>query len=145
MAILLMGLALALTYPSLSRGSSSLHLRATARDILNTLRYAREKAITEQMAMKVTIDPEAQQVILSDLLGEGSRAYIMPRNVRIQRIALAGQELVDGPLSIRFLPNGSSDKAEILLKSDKGSFLRIITDPLAGGARIVSGQPEDIL
>jgi hypothetical protein len=46
-------------------------------------------------------------------------------------------------LVVRFLPNGSSDSAEVLLKSDKGSFLRIITDPITGGARIESGRGED--
>jgi hypothetical protein len=46
-------------------------------------------------------------------------------------------------LRIRFLPNGSSDNAEILLNSDRGSVLRIVTDPITGGAKIVTGQGEN--
>ena len=45
---------------------------------------------------------------------------------------------------IRFLPNGSSDSGEVLLKSEAGSFLRIISDPITGGARIESGQGDNL-
>jgi prepilin-type N-terminal cleavage/methylation domain-containing protein len=139
-AVLLMGLALAVSYPSLSRGSSALRLRAAGRDVYNTLRYAREKAVTEQTGMKVLVDRQAQKLILSDDLGEGAQTYAMPEGIKIQRIARAGNEVMDGPLAIRFLPNGSSDEAEILLKSASGSYLRIIADPITGGARIESGS-----
>jgi prepilin-type N-terminal cleavage/methylation domain-containing protein len=136
--VLVIALVLALSYPSLSRGSTALHLRATGRDILNTFRYAREKAVTEQAGMMVTVDREKQELVLSDNLGDGSRKYMLPRDVRIQRIAMGGSEIMEGPLVVRFLPNGSSDSAEVLLKSDAGAFLRIISDPITGGARIES-------
>ena len=142
MVVLVISLVLALSYPSLSRGSTMLHLRATGRDVLRTFRYAREKAVTEQTGMKVTVDLQKQELMLSDDLGENGSKYVPPHDVKIQRIALAGNEVTDGPMVIRFLPNGSSDRAEILLKSDTGSFLRVISDPITGGARIESGQGE---
>jgi general secretion pathway protein H len=141
--VLLLALALSVTYPSISRGSTALHLRATARDVLNTFRYAREKSVTEQMGMIVTVDKGKQALVLSNDFGEGSRTYTLPADVKIQRIALAGNEILEGPLVVRFLPNGSSDSAEVLLKSIRGSILRIITDPITGGARIESSQGED--
>ena len=64
----------------------------------------------------------------------------LPQDVKIQRIALAGNEISEGPLIVRFLPNGSSDSAEILVKSDTGVLLRIMSDPITGGARIESGK-----
>jgi prepilin-type N-terminal cleavage/methylation domain-containing protein len=141
--VLLLALVLAVSYPSISRGSTALHLRSTGRDILNTFRYAREKSVTEQTGMMVTVDREKQSLVLSNDFGEGNRIYSLPDDVKIQRIALAGTEIQEGPLVVRFLPNGSSDSAEVLLKSDKDSFLRIITDPITGGARIESGRGED--
>ena len=42
--VLVVGLVLAVSYPSLSRGSAVVHLRTTSRDVLNIFRYAREKA-----------------------------------------------------------------------------------------------------
>ena len=143
MVVLVIALVLAVSYPSLSRGSTALHLRATGRDVLNAFRYAREKAVTEQTGMRVTVDPQKQELVLTDDLGEGSRKYVPPHDVRFQRIALGGSESVDGSMVVRFLPNGSSDRAEILLRSDTGSLLRVITDPITGGARIESGSGEN--
>ena len=140
--VVLLALVISLSYPSLSRGSTALHLRATGRDILSTFRYAKEKAVTEQTAMMLTIDREKQMLVLSDSFGEGSRKYTLPKDVKIQRMALGGTEIAQGPLVVRFLPNGSSDIAGILLRSDTGSHLRIISDPITGGARIASGQGD---
>jgi prepilin-type N-terminal cleavage/methylation domain-containing protein len=143
MVMLVIALVLAVSYPSLSRGSTALHLRATGRDILNTFRYAREKAVTEQTGMQIAVDRQKQELVLSNNLGDDARRYVPPEDVRIERITLAGDEVADGPMVVRFLPNGGSDHAEILLKSKTGSFLRIITDPMTGGARIESGAGEN--
>jgi Tfp pilus assembly protein FimT len=140
MVILIVSLALGISYPALSRGTAAFHLRATGRDILNTLRYAREKAITEQKIMKVTVDPAAQKIILSDEVGDGSRVYVLPPDIRIQQVFLVGQELRDVPLVIRFMTNGSSESAEILLMSNKGGMIKVVTDPLIGGARVQTTQ-----
>jgi len=143
MVVLVLALVLAVSYPSLSRGSSSIRLRTTGRDVLNTLRYAREKAVTEQTGMRVTMDREKQTLILSDDLGDGRRTYALPDDVKIHRIALGGEEVPEGPAAIRFLPNGSSDRIELLLRSDTGSTLRIISDPITGGARIERSAGEN--
>jgi general secretion pathway protein H len=140
--VVLLALALSFSYPSLSRGSTALHLRATGRDILGTFRYAREKAVTEQAGMVLTVDREKQTLVLSDSFREGSRKYSLPEDVKIHRITLGGSEVLEGPLMVRFMPNGSSDNAEIVLRSDTGAFLRIVSDPITGGARIVSGQGD---
>jgi general secretion pathway protein H len=140
--LLLMGLVAAVSYPSLSRGSASLNLKATGRDVLNTLRYAREKAITEQHGMRIVVDREKGQVRLTDDFGDGERVYQLPDDIRIERLASAGRDLQDGPLAIRFRPNGSAESAEILLVSRTGLSLRVVTDPVTGGARIYSGRGE---
>ena len=140
--VIVMALALSVSYPSLSRGTTALHMRATGRDILNTFRYAREKAVTEQMGMKVRVDREKQALFLTDDLDNGNRAYFLPGDVKIDRIAQNGSEVINGPLVIRFLSNGSSEDTEILLKSKTGSYLRIISDQVTGGARIELGTAE---
>jgi len=141
--VFVVALVLAISYPSLSRGSASIHLRATGRDVLNTFRYAREKAVTEQTGMKVTVDREKQRLVLTNDLGEDSRIYPMPTDVKIHRLALGGNEIAEGPIVVRFLPNGSSERAEVLLMSKAGSSLRIISDPITGGARIEFGSGEN--
>ncbi len=140
--VLIMSLALAVSYPLMSRGSTSLRLRASGRDLLNLMRYAREKAITEQTAMIMLADRSASKFTLTDVAGQGAHALVLPKDVRIQRLSLEGQEVTDGPLLIHFLSNGSCEPAEVLLVADNGSVLRVFTDPITGGARIQLGSGE---
>jgi general secretion pathway protein H len=144
LVLLIMSLALALTYPNLSRGSAAFHLRAVGRDVMNTLRTAREKAITEQRDMLVVIDREKQQVTLSDALGVGMRSFSLPQDVKIRWLSLGGREIPEGPLRLRFIPNGSSDVAEVALESKTGSVLRVVTDPLTGGAKVMLGAGDQV-
>ena len=140
MVIVVIGLAIAISFPALSRGTATLHLRSAGRDVLNVLRYAREKAITEQREMRFVAEKQGRQVVLTDELGEAGKSHALPRDVVVDSLFAGSEEIREGPLVIRFLPNGSSSPATIVLKSDAGGYLRIITDPITGGARIVTGQ-----
>ena len=142
MVTLIVTLVLAVSYPAVSKGSAALHLRAASRDVMNVFRYAREKAVSEQKGIRVTVDRQKQELVLSDDFGDNSRKYLPPGDIKIHRVSLGDDEVTDGPVVIRFLPNGSSDRAEVLLRSDAGSSVRILTDPISGGARIeqVSGR-----
>lgn len=143
MVVLVIALVLAVSYPSLSRGSSAVQLRTTARDVLNVFRYAREKAVTEQTGMQVTVNREKNELVMTDDLGEGSRRYGLRASVKIHRVLAAGNEIEEGTAVVRFLPNGSAEQAEIVLISDTGSYMRVITDPITGGARIEPGPGEN--
>ncbi len=142
MVILIISLTLAVSYPVLSRGSASLRLRASGRDVLNLMRYAREKAITEQTGMIVLADRSNKKITLSDELGQNVHSVSLPREVRMERMSFAGQEVMQGALLIRFLPNGSSDSAELIFVADNGAWLKVFTDPITGGARIQLGSGE---
>jgi general secretion pathway protein H len=140
LVVLVIALAMAVSYPSFSRGSARLHLQACSRDVLNTFRYAREQAVTEQTQMIVTVDKDNQELTLSNTLGDDPKTYTLPEDVRIVRIALGGDEVLDSTMTVRFLPNGGADSAEVLLSLESGAQLDVITDPLTGGARIESAQ-----
>jgi prepilin-type N-terminal cleavage/methylation domain-containing protein len=147
--MLVIVLALTLTYPSLSRGSASLHLRSCSRDVLNTFRYAREKAITEQTGMMVVVERAQQDhngiVTVCNMLGDiYGTPYQMPKDVQISHIGLGGTEVMDGPINVRFLANGSADFAEVLLRTESGLQFKIISDPTTGGSRMEPGQRENI-
>jgi prepilin-type N-terminal cleavage/methylation domain-containing protein len=140
--MVIIGLVMAISYPSIMRGSTALHLRSTGRDVLNTFRYAREKAVTEQIRMKVLVDRDKQQLILTDYFGDGARTYVLPQDIKIKRIALAGDEIADSSMIVRFLPNGSCDTSVVLLQAERGAWIKVFTDPLAGGARMEIGSGE---
>jgi type II secretion system protein H len=134
--LLIIGLAAGLSYPSLRRGTTALHLRATGRAVLNYLRYAREKSVTEQKEVTVTIDRSAQTVALSDTAGEEQKVLTLPDDVKIVEMRSIEREITDGPLVTRFLPNGSAENAEIVLKADNGGEIHLIVDPITGGSRM---------
>ncbi len=142
--VLVMALVMVIAVPSMLRGRTAFHLRAVSRDVANSLRVARETAVTEQREMIALVDSQSQRVTISDDVGDGARVYSMPAGVRIHGLTGAGEEIPEGPLRIRFLPNGSSDDALILLKADTGAILKIVLDPITGGARIVSNEQEKV-
>jgi type II secretion system protein H len=140
LVMVVMSLVMAIAYPSMSRGRTAFHLRAVARDVINSLRVARETAVTEQKVMMVLIDAEARQVTVATDVGEDARSYHPPDDVKVTGITSEGEELLQGPMSIRFLPNGSSDNALILVKADTGANLKIVLDPIIGSARIQTSE-----
>ena len=138
-------LVLAVSYPSLSRGTTALSLRTTGRDILSIMRYAREKAVTEQTGMRVVVDQDNQSVLMINDSDNSTRTYWLPENVKIHGVVVEGAESDSGISSIRFLPNGSSNAAQILIESTTGGFIKIVSDPITGVASIQPVTEEDLL
>jgi type II secretion system protein H len=143
LVVLVVALAVGISYPSFSRGTAAVQLRTSARDVMNTLRYARERAITEQQTFIVSADPESGRFVMTDEVGDGARTYALPREVRIERLSLGGEPFREGVFAVRFLPNGSAAAAEIQLRSASGGVLRVVTDTVTGGARILAGASEE--
>ena len=136
LSIVIIAIVLSVTLPSISRGTAVFRLRATGRDLVNTMRAAREKAVTEQQEMRVVVNRDSRKILLTNELGDGARTFELPEGIRVVRVALAGEDIREGPLVIRFLPNGSAETAEIQIASERGSQLRVVTDGITGGARL---------
>jgi len=135
--VVIIALVMGISYPSLERGSSILNLQTASRDVLNTFRFARERAISEQATMLLIVDREERKLELANILGESMRAYTLPKGINIQSMVRAGSEVKDKVMTVRFAPNGNLDNVGIRLVSDTGSRrMQIISDPLGGGARI---------
>jgi len=138
-------LVVAVAYPSLSRGTTALSLRTTSRDILSILRYTREKAVTEQAGMRVVLDQDNQSVLMIDDTDNSTRTYWLPEKVKIQGVVTEGVEADGGISTVRFLPNGSSSAVEILIESETGTAIKIVSDPITGVASIQPVSVEDVL
>ena len=134
--ILIIALVMGVSYPSLERGSSILNLQTASRDILNTFRFARERAVSEQASMLLLINRNERRFELANILGEPMRSYTLPSGVYIQKLTRAGNEVNDEVLAVRFAPNGNLENVAIRIASDGGRRMQIISDPLGGGARI---------
>ena len=137
LVLVIIALVLGVSYPSMSRGSSILNLNTASRDVLNTFRFARERAITEQTTMLLVIDRNGRKLELANVLGEPMRAYTLPDGINIQRMTRAGNEVKDDVMIVRFTPNGNLENVSIRLAANKGvSRMQIVSDPLFGGARV---------
>jgi general secretion pathway protein H len=144
LVLVVMSLVATLTYPAMLRGRTAFHLRAVGRDVIGSLRFARETAVTEQKVIMVQVDSQAQKFTVSDDVGNGARSLAMPGDVRLEVPSSTGDAVPNGQITIRFLPNGSADDAQILLRSNTGATLRIVTDAITGAARIL-GTPGEKL
>lgn len=140
--VTLIAFALTISYPALSRGGATLQLRASARDVLNALRLAREKAITEQRVTRVVVNRETGSLAFTDEFGAAEKSYLLKKGIRFERLVFGDQTLDEGPLVVRFLPNGSGESAKIALQSDSGSTIWVVTDPATGGAKIQTQAEE---
>jgi prepilin-type N-terminal cleavage/methylation domain-containing protein len=140
LVLTIMTLAMALTYPAFLRSRNAFHLRAVGRDVMNAIRVARESAVTEQKTMLLTIDNQNRKFVVSDDIGEDAREYHPPDDVAIVALDPAtGEELKD-PLAIRFLSNGSSESAQVLVRSETGAWLKIELDPITGSGQMILNQ-----
>ena len=74
--LVLIGILMSVTFPSIGRGLSAVKLRTTSREIAAAIRFARWKAIREQQPYWIRIDSEKNEIEL---------AMGTPRFVRIQR------------------------------------------------------------
>jgi general secretion pathway protein H len=142
LVLVVMSLVAVLTYPALLRGRTAFHLRAVGRDVIGSLRFARETAVTEQKVMMVQVDSQAQKLTVSDDVGDGARSLALPGDVRLELASSSGVAIPDGQLLIRFLPNGSADDAQFLLRSNTGATLKVVTDAITGVARALAATEE---
>ena len=135
--VVILALVLGVSYPSMERGSSMLNLQTASRDILNTFRFARERAVSEQTTMLLIVDRDERRLELANIFGEPMRAYTLPRGVNIQSMVRAGSEIHDKVMTVRFAPNGNLENVGIRIAAAAGvRRMQIISDPLRGGARI---------
>jgi len=135
--LLIICLVMGISYPSMMRGSSMLNLQTASRDVLNTFRFARLKAVSEQTTMLLVIDRSERRLELANVFGESMRAYTLPHGINIQRMERSGGEVTDSVMTVRFAPNGNLENVGIRLAADNGGRrMQIVSDPLGGGARV---------
>ena len=68
--LLVISLVITIAYPSMSRGRTAFHLRAVGRDVIASLRLARETAVTEQKVMMIRIDRQARRIRAREAMAE---------------------------------------------------------------------------
>ncbi|WP_394752043.1 GspH/FimT family pseudopilin [Crenothrix sp.] len=128
--LVIMGLGFAAIGINLSSGNETTELKATARDMASTLRYAKGQAQLSHQETTLTIDFEENSYTVSGR----DKVYEIPQT--IDTTMHTGQnELTDGKGSIRFFPDGSSSGGWIKLERGKIAW-RIDINWLTGQVEI---------
>ena len=143
--IAIISIAMGLTLGLTRYGLAGLHLKGSARDIVTTLRYARERAVAQQATLKVVFQMNENRLYLTDEMNRSRRPLQLNQDVRFRRVRVEGLDIQNRDMvaEIGFFPNGSSTSAEIVLENKKGTKAKIITDLLTGAAKIVPAGPGD--
>ena len=143
--LVIIGAAMGLLAGFTRSGLSGLHLRGSARDLVATLRYARERAVTQQVTHKVVFSMQDHKLYVADELERSRRPLQLNPDVRFRRIRIDGVDVRGRDLigEIVFLPNGSSNPAEIVLENSRGGKMKVVTDLLTGAAKTVPLGPGD--
>jgi general secretion pathway protein H len=120
--LVILGITLGLVMTRGPIHSSTLDARTAARQVAQTLRLARSKAIALDQPVSVSLDTRAHAVRI-----DGSPAQNLPRGVGLAAASFTGQAIV----AIRFAPDGSSSGGRIAL-GETGSLRLVMVDWLTG-------------
>ncbi len=142
----LASILLAVVFPSVRSGLSTLELRSSARRLAAAAKYARDQAIYRQSFFQLEIDTETGTISVMDMDmddttntgqsgGASRRSFELPAAIRIGEI-LPDEE--DAPSRIRrflFSPDGGSEPFQVVLENPRRK-VQVSTDPLTGFPKV---------
>ena len=139
--LFLIGLMLLIAVPSLLHTVESLKFKATARQIVSTLKFARNTAVFKQRYQVVGFDIDNNLYFLGgqgiagyeDALSKSIKTFKLPSDVSIKSMEMAEDRIESGKGNILFYPDGSSSSGAIIVKNKKtDEGFRIEVDVFTG-------------
>ncbi len=145
----LASILLAVVFPSVRSGLSTLELHSSARRLAAAAKYARDQAIYRQSFFQLEIDTESGTISVIDMDRDATtetnatgqsgsvirRSFELPATVRIGEIL---PDEGDAPSRIRrflFSPDGGSDPFQVVLENPRRK-VQVSTDPLTGFPKV---------
>ena len=168
LVLVIIGFLTALVAPAIT-SLTGLKLKTTTRRMAAGLRYARSQAVTTGGDYQVTFNMEKGEMIIESLKeeeryyrdeeddeeeesdGEGDeedlpkrmkeqKIYTMPKQVKLARVVIDGEEFTEEEVWIDFYPNGSCSGGEIFLMDEKERAYRIALEFLTGIVKITEEE-----
>jgi len=143
--LLIIGLTIALVTPSLSRFSSTVELKASAKKISAILRYYRSEAINQGKVYQIFFDSDLNEVRVqpaasteekgeSEKKGENDaqKTYALPKGVHIKEVKVELTQYPSDLPTIEFYSNGGSNGGTITLDSQDRQGYKIEVNFLTG-------------
>jgi general secretion pathway protein H len=139
--VALASILLAVVFPSVGSGLTTLELRTSAQRLAAAARYARDQAVYRKTAFHLEIDSEAGRVAVMDLQGRARRAFNLPASVRVESILPPQEEASSRVRRFLFMPDGAAPAFEVVLANQRRE-MRVVNDPLTGAAKVPEGNGE---
>ena len=130
----LASILLALVFPSMRAGMSTMELRSSAQHLAAAAKYARDQAIYRQRPYQLDVDPEAGTITVLDSDGP-SRSFELPLGVHVGSILPPEPDSPSRTRSFLFSPDGSSAAFQVILQNARRR-VEVTTDPLTGFPKI---------
>jgi general secretion pathway protein H len=142
--LVLLGVLLAVAFPSIGGGMATIKLKTSSREIAATLRLARSKAIREQQVYLVGFDLTKNQMELSSENLKYQRFLSLAEGISIEKVTplKAKVEWNQQRYYYFFSPNGMTEGFEVILRNKRGRALKVVQNSLTGSPRIEDFQSE---
>ena len=162
LVLVIIGFLTSLVAPAIT-SLAGLKLKTATRKMAAGLRYARSQAVTTGSEYQVVFDIEKGEMIIESLQEEEKpysysddyeageeeeeedvsakrmkkrKSYTIPKEVRLARVVIDGEEITEDQAWIDFYPNGSCSGGEIFLMDEKEREYRIALEFITGVVKI---------
>lgn len=145
LVIIILGIALTLIAPSLSRFSKSAELRSTAQKVAAILRHSRSEAVHKGKVYQVllssgqreirvlSMEPDMERVEEEKTKREApSQIFLLPKWISVEEVELKPSNSLSEDPAIEFYPNGGSNGGSFLLKGEAQTGYRIKVHLITG-------------
>jgi len=166
LVLVIVGFLTALVAPAIT-SLAGLKLKTATRKMAAGLRYARSQAVTTGSEYQVVFDIEKGEMIIESLKEEEKpysysddyeageeeeeeddsakrmkkrKSYTIPKEVRLARVVIDGEEITEDQAWIDFYPNGSCSGGEIFLMDEKEREYRIALEFITGIVKITEEE-----
>jgi general secretion pathway protein H len=162
LVLVIIGFLTSLVAPAIT-SLAGLKLKTATRKMAAGLRYARSQAVTTGSEYQVIFDIEKGEMIVESLQEEEKpysddyedgeeeeevsakrmkkrKTYTIPKEVRLARVVIDGEEITEDQAWIDFYPNGSCSGGEIFLMDEKEREYRIALEFITGVVKITEEE-----
>ena len=139
--LLIISLLALLVTPRLTKTIGHMEVKSAAKKISAILRYCRSDAVNKNRIVQVNFDAESHLIsVMSAEEGEEKpiqrNSYLLPREIRMEKIE-TGKTLLENTLpSFEFYPNGGANGGTAVVRGGEGRAYTLQVDFLTGGVKI---------
>ena len=140
--IVIISVAIGISFPSIASGLDSLRLNAASDDISNFLNAALNRAERRQQAMEIVIDKAERALFLHSAAPGFERRLSVPDHVEIVAVLPKLGAEVEGPRRFLIYPGGTVPRFGVEISSGKSSHRVIRVDPITGVPQVERVEAE---